>query len=411
MQINSTILAALCATAGIVFGAQAQDAAPAPDASAEKAIIAKAMAGVAALDPLELRADEVLRVIEGTDSQEQNVQFHVAMSGQDKLLLEIIFDEFTTSIYVNGDKRNVYNSKGNVYIEAPAALSRQELFNAFIHPMAGMSLGWLAAFLHNDPALLEGASDFADLGLEKLTIEGEAEFEARHLSYSTEKYKIEVWLTPDKAPYLRKYTLDPAPLIAKSGQEGLSVLFQTIVKGGSPAEALPEAIFTFVPPEGAKLQSEEPEEEASGLSEGDAAPAISVALLDGGTLDLASFKEKNIVILDFWATWCGPCRMTLPQVDKVAAAYADKGVKVFAVNLREGAEQVKNFLTQQTLGLTAALDSEGKAANAFGVNGIPHLVIVDKKGIIRRVHVGASPTMEKELSEELDKLLGEGVSQ
>ena len=299
--------------------------------------------------------------------------------------------------------------KGNVYIEVPAELSRQELFTAFVHPLAGMSLEWFSAFLHNSPALLEDIKEVTDLGAETISIEGEGDVETRHLGLSTDRFKMELWLTPGKAPYLRKYTLDPAPLIAASGQgDNLSVLFTTSIGGGAPEKPFEENLFTFVPPEGAKLQKDEPQEEMGGgpgLNE--PAPAIKLSLLGEGTLDLSSYKDKNIVVLDFWATWCGPCRMTLPAVNKVAKAYAEKGVKVFAVNQQEDPAQVKSFLEKEGLTLTVALDSEGKAADAYGVRGIPHLVIIDKKGVVRRIHQGASPDAETQISRELDELLAE----
>src|SRR5690349_4238380 len=78
--------------------------------------------------------------------------------------------------------------------------------------------------------------------------------------------------------------------------------------------------------------------------DGKPAPAFSLDLLKGGKATLADHKNKNVVILDFWATWCGPCVQAMPIVSEVAKSFADKGVVLYAVNEQEEADAVKAFL-------------------------------------------------------------------
>lgn len=135
------------------------------------------------------------------------------------------------------------------------------------------------------------------------------------------------------------------------------------------------------------------------------APDIKLQLLDGGSFDLAKHRDKDIVILDFWASWCGPCRAGMPVTIRVANEYANKGVVLYAVNLAESPETIRGFLTSINAKCTVALDSAGQAGVAYGANSIPQTVIIDKTGRIRAVHVGFGPGMDKTLRHDLDELI------
>jgi thiol-disulfide isomerase/thioredoxin len=138
---------------------------------------------------------------------------------------------------------------------------------------------------------------------------------------------------------------------------------------------------------------------------GKGAPDFELDLLNGKKFKLSGEKGKSIVILDFWATWCGPCVRAMPIIDKVAKAYAAKGVKLIAVNLRETEAEVKAFMAQHKLAPTVVMDREGATANNYRVTGIPQTVIVGKDGNVAQVHVGLLPNLEDQLKKELDELL------
>ncbi len=133
---------------------------------------------------------------------------------------------------------------------------------------------------------------------------------------------------------------------------------------------------------------------------GKPAPELTLSLLDGETRKLSDYRGKT-VILDFWATWCGPCVVGLPQVMEVAAERPDDVVLV-AVNQDEDAETIETFLkTHGWSELNVALDDAGNAGRQYGVNGIPHTVVVAPNGIVQNVHVGASPTLKATLVEDI----------
>ncbi|MFQ3610519.1 MAG: TlpA disulfide reductase family protein [Fimbriimonadales bacterium] len=136
---------------------------------------------------------------------------------------------------------------------------------------------------------------------------------------------------------------------------------------------------------------------------GSPAPNFQLTTLDGKTITMRDLRGKP-VLLDFWATWCGPCRRALPHTQKLAQKYA-KEAHVLAVNLREDAETVRAFLQQNNFNFTVLMDTNGEVARSYGVRGIPHFVIVDARGRISFEQVGFGPGIEKTLERELKKAI------
>lgn len=140
---------------------------------------------------------------------------------------------------------------------------------------------------------------------------------------------------------------------------------------------------------------------------GKKAPDFKLPLLSGGEVELSKLEGKNIVLLDFWATWCGPCRQVMPALVEVEQEYKSKGVRYLAVNLREDPDKIKSYLTSAKLNIEVPLDKNGKVGELYRVKGIPTMAIVDKKGVVRDVHVGASANIKEELKKAIDKILAE----
>ena len=134
------------------------------------------------------------------------------------------------------------------------------------------------------------------------------------------------------------------------------------------------------------------EGESAGLESalvGKDAPDFQLDLIDGGKFKLAE-QKGTVLILDFWASWCGPCMQVMPTVDKVAAEFADRGVKLVAINLQETPDQVKTALARLGLDMPVALDRDGRVAEKYGATAIPQTVIIDRQGKVARLFVGAA---------------------
>ncbi len=137
-------------------------------------------------------------------------------------------------------------------------------------------------------------------------------------------------------------------------------------------------------------------------------PAGSIApewsLKDSSNKDhkLSDYKGK-IVVMDFWATWCGPCKRAMPTVQKIHDEYKDKGVVVFGVNCWEQADPAQ-YMRQQKYTYTLLLRADDVAAK-YGVGGIPAFFIIGPDGKVAFSETGFGPNSEKEIRTALDKLL------
>ncbi len=138
------------------------------------------------------------------------------------------------------------------------------------------------------------------------------------------------------------------------------------------------------------------------------APEIELNLLDGGHFSLKQHRAQNIVILDFWASWCSPCVEELPVVTEVAAEFREKNVVLCAVNVGEDAAKIRQFLAGRDLQLMVGSDVNERVANAYGAKTLPTLVLIDRQGNIQRVHEGHRPDLKSVLRNELATLVAGG---
>ena len=208
---------------------------------------------------------------------------------------------------------------------------------------------------------------------------------------------------------MRQWSVDMRDALKDRGREDVNKALMTIDYATVTPEAPAAEQFAWAPPEGARdaakmaaAANEEPGD-ANAL-EGKPAPAFELDDLEGKTVKLADLKG-SVVVLDFWATWCGPCRKGMPILDKVAQERKDKGLKVYAVNLQEDKETVDAFVKQTKLGLPVLLDLQGETGQAYGANAIPETVIIGKDGNVKKVIIGLHP--EEELAKLIDAALNE----
>lgn len=125
------------------------------------------------------------------------------------------------------------------------------------------------------------------------------------------------------------------------------------------------------------------------------APPVELAALDGGRFSLEAHRGR-VVFLDFWASWCGPCKDSLPLVEHYARSHRD--VDVVAVDVGESAQVARAYARANGVG-NVVLDADQLAANAYGVTGFPTMVVVDPDGMVRAKWVGFNPAIETAMAD------------
>ena len=310
------------------------------------------------------------------------------------------------SIVCDGEHKYLLSPAENKYTEEEAP----DDLPAVLTEMAGGPLAggfkWLAELLSDAP-FEKWRKDVGEPSYAASEEDGGVQRD--RFKAAAKAYDADIWVDAGEKPLLARAAFDMAKMIKESSrgaempdaQLKLSFVFKNWAVDDVPDAGL----FRFTPPEGAE-KAEAPGEapETSSLL-GKPAPVFTLDLLGGGQMDLAAHKGKDVVLLDFWASWCGPCRMAMPVVSEVTSAYKDKGVVFYAVNQGESEDKIKGFLEQTKLSLTVALDKDSKVGALYGVRGIPHSVIIGKDGTVQAVHSGFGPDLKATLDKELAALV------
>ena len=136
------------------------------------------------------------------------------------------------------------------------------------------------------------------------------------------------------------------------------------------------------------------------------APAVHLPDADGASISLADLRGK-VVLVDFWASWCAPCKASFPLLDTLRRDLRGKGVEVVAINVDERRRDMDAFLADRKHDMPVLVDSKGVAAQAFGVQAMPTSFILDRAGRIRFTHTGYTAATVQRYREEIAMLLAE----
>ena len=139
---------------------------------------------------------------------------------------------------------------------------------------------------------------------------------------------------------------------------------------------------------------------------GKSAPEVALPLLGGGK---AAIQRGKVTLIDFWATWCAPCRASMPRVQRVWQEYTPRGVDLYSVDTDDPSadreSQVREFLLENRLTFPVVLD-DGTAERAFSIANLPTMLLLDKEGRIAWSHIGAlNASREGDLRAALDQAL------
>lgn len=239
------------------------------------------------------------------------------------------------------------------------------------------------------------------------------------LELELEPATIVVWVQQGPQPLLRKleWTLHSSSGAEADDQDGAEPLLLTAhLENWAVDGDFPEDTFAVVVPD--DLEQVDSFTDADIQVDGDVytqadihpllgkpAPACELKLLDGKSVKLQDHVGQQTVVLDFWASWCPPCIESLPALAKVAAAFADRNVACYAVNLGDDEETVRELLEKQSLDLPVVIDAEESLGELFVASSIPLTVIIDAQGTVQVAESGVSSNHEQELTRMIEAVM------
>jgi cytochrome c biogenesis protein CcmG/thiol:disulfide interchange protein DsbE len=146
-------------------------------------------------------------------------------------------------------------------------------------------------------------------------------------------------------------------------------------------------------------------EERAAPREGFSAPDFTLDLLDGSQVTLSQLRGK-VVVINFWASWCPPCKAEMPAIEKVYRAYSDFRVVVLGVNTtyQDNKSTAQAFVNEYRLTFPIPLDRDGSVSHRYALRGLPTTFFIDRKGIIRSIIVGG-PMSEATIQTKIEELL------
>ena len=271
------------------------------------------------------------------------------------------------------------------------------------HPAMGMLVGGALTAPKPYDALMELARTGKYIGEEK--IDGQM---TDRISLDSQVGQIDLWVSRGDRALPLKVVLDRSKMVQEQFGQGTMITTVAYNNWAINKPIADERLKLDLPDDAKKVQQFGPQQQARGGDLlGNEAPDFTLEDLAGNKVTLSqAVKNNKVIVLDFWATWCGPCVRAMPTIHKVTSEHADKGVQLYAVNLREGADKINQFLNKQDLkGLPVLRDADGGVANQYGVEAIPTTVIIGPDGSVQAVHVGAAGDLEKKLTQEIQTLL------
>ena len=140
--------------------------------------------------------------------------------------------------------------------------------------------------------------------------------------------------------------------------------------------------------------------------EGHLAPDFALKTLEGITIRLSELRGKKVVLINFWATWCPPCRLEMPTMQRIYSEYKGKGFEILAVNIEPDAtEEIHDFIKELRLTFPVLLDPDMKVTRRYRLIGLPVSMLIDRQGIIRSKEIGYHDWTDKKSRRQVENLL------
>ncbi len=136
------------------------------------------------------------------------------------------------------------------------------------------------------------------------------------------------------------------------------------------------------------------------------APDFTLKSNSGKNLKLSEFRGQ-VVMLNFWASWCGPCRQEMPLLDQIQKRYSSLGFTILGVNVEEDSNKAKAMLREVPVSFPVMFDTANKASKLYNVSAMPSTVLIDRNGNLRYMHKGYKPGDEEQYKKWVKQLVRE----
>lgn len=137
-----------------------------------------------------------------------------------------------------------------------------------------------------------------------------------------------------------------------------------------------------------------------------AAPDFTLKSMGGKNLKLSEYRGQ-VVMINFWASWCGPCRQEMPHLDKLYQRYSSLGFTILGVNVEENSKPAQDILNKSPVSFPVLFDTRNEVSKLYNVVAMPSTVLVDRNGNMRYLHKGYKPGYEVEYQNQVRALLRE----
>ena len=142
----------------------------------------------------------------------------------------------------------------------------------------------------------------------------------------------------------------------------------------------------------------------AGVIVGSKVPGFTLQSADGGNVKLSEFRGK-VVLINYWATWCGPCRQELPELDKIHKQFSAKGFTMLGINIDNKPKNAIKMLKRLKIKFPVVFDPKKKVSEQMNVDAMPFTILVDQSGVARYVHRGYVSGDENKYRSEIKKVL------
>ncbi|HEU0005538.1 MAG TPA: redoxin domain-containing protein, partial [Terriglobia bacterium] len=236
----------------------------------------------------------------------------------------------------------------------------------------------ISASVHTAKSLRTEELEVEDTPVECLVVEVELEEQD-----PGEKRVRTYWIDVQRSLVLKVVQFDK---LSGEAADALETEITTTFRKADINPSIPDSTFAFSPPADAKEVAAFRTPRPAAIEVGSEAADFQLKDLEGREIQLKGLRG-NVVLLNFWASWCGPCRLEMPVIEKLHQQFHGKGLRVFGVN-DEDIDTIRDYVSEHEYSFPTLVDSEQRAMSLYRIRGIPTMVVIDRKGKIAQYRIG-----------------------